>query len=173
MIKSIYRRGADDGLIFGIYLSAIFLCSVIGVGVPILSILSLLLIIALPLLLFKFLRRSFVASNGLSTFSEVWMLGILIFLFGSLICGVVTYVYLQFIEPTFIYDQVNAALDIYKSMPQMKDAEFVKIIQQAIDQHLLPSAIQIVIQMIWFTIFSGSLLSLLLSAIVRAIRIKE
>lgn len=172
-IKSIYRRAADNGLLFGVFLSVLFLLFVFSTSVPLLSFLALVMLVAMPGVIFYFLRRCYIEENGFTTFSSLWMLGILIFIFGSLICGAVTYVYLQYIAPTFIYDQAKVALDMYRSIDEMKGLEFITVMEQAVNQRLLPTAIQFVIQMIWMTTFFGSLLSMAVSLIVRAIKLKN
>lgn len=172
-MKSIYRRAADNGLVFGIILSVLFLLFVFSGSMPLLSFLALAMFVAVPGLIFYFLRRCFTEEKGLTTFSGLWSLGILIFLFGSLICSVVTYIYLQYIEPTFIYDQARMALTLYQSIESMKGSELVTVMEQAITQNMLPTPIQFVFQMIWMTTFSGSILSMIISVIVRAIKLKN
>ena len=90
MLKSIYRRGADDGLILGIYFSVMSILSMTTQNMPLLSLASLIMFLLVPFVLYRFLRKCYVAEHGLSQFSALWMLGILIVPFGSLICVAVT-----------------------------------------------------------------------------------
>lgn len=172
-IKSLYKSAADDGLIMGGYLSLIFIVMIISVQSAAISFIGILLIIGLPVLLGFFLRRTYVREKGFTLFTSLWMQGILIFIFGSLICSVVSYIYLQYINPTFIYDQVKSALNLYESINEFKNMEFVKTMKLAIEQKLLPTPIQFVVQMIWVTGFFGSILSLFVALIVRVPRLKE
>ena len=71
-----------------------------------------------------------------------------------------------------MYDQVNIALELYKGIPEFKNSEMVTMLETAVKQHQLPSAIDYVIQMIWLTSFMGSIISLITSSIAKAIQIK-
>lgn len=172
-VKSIYRRAADNGLIFGVYLSVLFVMFVLSGKSFLTSLAGLVLLLGIPGVIFVFLRRCFIAEFGKTTISGLWMLGILIFIYASLICGVVTYVYLQYFDPSFIYNQAQAALDIYRSVEEIKGTDLVIGMQRAIEEKLLPTPIQFVFQMIWVTTFFGSLLSLLTALIVRVIPVKN
>lgn len=172
--KSVYRQGADDGLKFGIFLSVLSILLFISVGKSaIASIPSLILIAAAPFVIFRYQRKYYNERNGLSTFSELWMYGMLMCIFGSLICGVVSFVYLKFLEPTLIYDQAKSVLELYESIPEMKNSDFVEMLRIAINDNKLPSAIDYVMQMIWLTTFLGSITSMFLSLIVRAFPCKN
>lgn len=174
MVKSLYRRGADNGLIFGIYLSVMSILLMLSVDTPNLSIPALVMIAGIPFLIFYFLRKLYKDEFGYTKFSSLWMLGILVFLFGSLICGVVTYIYLQFIQPDYIYDMMNTALDLAKSNPPSpQNDQLVNILDKAIKEKMIPSPIELVIQMIWFSSFAGSILSIILAGIVKAFKVKQ
>ncbi len=170
--KSLYSQAADDGLVMGIYLSALFVIAALSTHFSLLSLLVMTLIIGIPVVNYIRIRRTHITGMGQLTFSTLWMEGILMYIFASLICGVTTYVYLQFIEPGFIYTQAKSALVIYESVPELKDSEIVTVMKQAIDQKLLPSPIQFVFQMMWLTTFLGSILSIFIALIAKAIRIK-
>lgn len=172
-IKGVYRQGAEDGVLFGIMLSAVSLAFIYSAHSVAVSYLAILLLLAVPVVLYMLLHRYYVKSDGFAEFSAIWMLGILISLFGSLICGVVTYVWLQYLEPTFIYDQVKAAIDVYESIPEMRDSDMVVGMKRAIEEGLLPSPIELVVNMIMLTTFIGSLLSVIISLIVRSFKPKN
>jgi hypothetical protein len=134
--------------------------------------LSFILLLSLPGLAYVYLRRCYVQEAGTSSFSSLWMLGILLFLYGSLICGVTTYICLQYLKPGFIYEQANFALHTYQSMPELKNSEITKMLSMAIQQKMLPTPIQFVFNMIWVTTFIGSLISIFISGMVRMWKVK-
>lgn len=171
-IKSVYKRGAEDGLLFGLYISILAILFFIMSNYSWASVPLLLMILGIPFVIFKFQRRCLKDEFGKSDFATLWMLGILISIFGSLICAVTSYVYMEFINHTFMYDQVNIALELYKGIPEFKNSEMVTMLETAVKQHQLPSAIDYVIQMIWLTSFMGSIISLITSSIAKAIPIK-
>ena len=162
----VYREGANKGVIVGVYLSVIFLCAVLSDYVPLLSLVAILLMLGVPFFIYKKYQR-------VADFSSLWMLGIALFLGGSLICSLVTYATLEYALPDYIYNQAEKALELYQQMPQIKDSELTKYIKTAIENGLLPTPIEFAIEMLWLTSFSGSMLSLLLAAIIRAFNNKQ
>ena len=165
--KSVFQLGAENGISFGLYLSAIFLLLVYGNASLILNLVGLILIFAIPLRIFRYMRKFHVSQNGNTNYSQVWTLGMLTFLCGSLICALVTYIWLDFIKPDFIYEQAMSVLAVYEQKPELRDNEFVKILRQAIEDKLLPTPIEFVFQMLSFSFSAGVILSFLLSPFAR------
>ncbi len=165
--KSPYRRGADDGFYFGIYLSILFFASVFSLEIGILGLLTMIMTLGVPFVIYYFLRRTYVDERGKSPLSSLWMQGIMIFICGSLISGMSAMIYLKWINPDFIIGQVNMAIELYGNSGWPQGEEIANTLQRMIDNHLLPSAISLVIAFIWMAMFSGSILSLIMSLIVR------
>lgn len=166
--KTIYRRGADDGLWFGIYLSLLFLASVNSIYSGFACLAALAMMIAVPFIIFYFLRRSYRADNCMSPFSGLWLHGICIFFFGSLLAALTAYIYLRFFNPAYITNVVDLAIELYGSVDTPEAHEMSSVLQKAKDSHMLPTAQGTAVQLIWMGVFTGSLLSMVLSAIVRA-----
>lgn len=61
---ALFRRGADDGFLLGLYFSALFFAMVYSMAVPLLSMAALALMAGVPVVIYKFLRRSYVASTA-------------------------------------------------------------------------------------------------------------
>lgn len=166
--QSPYRRGADDGFYFGLYLIAMFFGMVFSVKSGLFGLITFALIIGVPFLIYRWLRKSYVEDNGKTPMSSLWMQGIMIFACGSVICGVVATIYLKWIEPDFIIKRLHETIALYNSTDWAKGKEMAEVLQRMIDYHLVPSAVAIVVEMIWLSIFSGSLLSLLMSLLARS-----
>ena len=165
--KSVFKCGAENGIFFGIYLSVIFLTCIYGNYSTFLSLLGLALFFAIPLVLYKFMRRYHNSHPATSNFSSVWTLGTFTCLCGSLICGIVTYIWLQYITPNFIIEQAKTALATYEQIPDLKNHEFTKILRKAIEDKMLPTPIVIVFQLIWATVSLGIITSLILAPVAR------
>ncbi len=163
-----YRRGADDGFVFGAYLTASFLTMVWSSAVPLLGLVSMLLLAGVPVFIYMRLRRSFVADSGHTLLSSLWMQGIATFACGSLIAGAVATAYLKWIEPDFIIGRLREAIDFYSGSGWERGQEVADTLQRMIDMHLVPSAVAIVVELIWLAIFSGSLVSLLMALLARS-----
>lgn len=163
-----YKQGADDGTMFGLYLIALFFASAFALEVPGLGILATVMIFAVPVIIFFALRRTWVRDRGMSLFSALWMQGIMIFICGGLLSGLVSFIYLRWINPAWLGVQVNKMIELYSSVDGGKT--LADTLRTMVNQGLLPSSIQMVIQMLWIEIFSGSVLSLIITAFVRMTR---
>lgn len=173
MPPSPYRRGATQGMLFGIYLSILFLASVYSVSYPLMGLIGMLLIVGVPFYIFRCLRATFVADGGLTPFSSLWMQGIMVFMCGSLIQGAVAVVYLKWIDPAFIITQLRSVISFYEGLPSPEAKEMAKVLSNMIETNLVPSAASMVMEIIFLSVFSGSLLSLVMSALARIGRVKR
>lgn len=170
-VKSVYRQGAEYGAWFGVYLTVMALAIMYGFTHTILMLVAMAMMVAVPAVVYPMLRRYRSQMRGYAPFASLWMLGLMIFICGSLICGAVTYVWMQYVMPTFIYDQVMAAIDVYKAVPGESAAEMVRIMETIVERHALPSAMEVVVQMVMLTTFLGSLVSMVLAFILGMRRI--
>lgn len=170
--KSVYKRGADDGFYFGIYLSVMFFATAFSITVPFAGLLSFCMMIGVPFLIYRFLRRSYVGDYGTTTFSALWLQGIMTFLCGSLISGVVAYVFMRWVQPDYLLSTVQEVIKIYNDMDWPQGKEMADVLTKIVEQNMLPTPIQIVVEFIWFAVFSGSMLSIIVSLIVQMKKVK-
>ena len=96
----------------------------------------------------------------------MWLHGIVIFFCGSMLAGVVLLVYLRWINPDFVVNTLQRAIELYDSIDVPQAKETAKVLRQVIEQKLVPTPIEIVAQLIWLAVFSGSLLSMILALVV-------
>ncbi len=171
--RSIYTYGANDGLKMGLYLSVMFLLQCIGMNHMLLMTIGTLMMLCVPLVAYALLRKGYRQSGGYSTFSAIWLHGILIFLCGSLILALVIYVYLRLVNPTFMSDILNSLIEVYGSMDNPQAEQLTEMLTTIKKQNLLPTPIQYAFTMIWTCGFFGSLLSMVLALIVRAIPVRK
>lgn len=171
--KSPFRRGADDGIIMGLLLVAVFFTGTLSFSHTLASDLTPILMLAgVPLLTYFLLRRSYVRDNGMTLFSSLWMQGIVTFFCGSLILAIVMYVYMRWGNPGFMREMVIRMSEFYDSMPETPQSrEVSQIFHTMLDENVFPSAINVAIESIWLGVFSGSLLSMLAALAARARRV--
>ncbi|MDE5647740.1 MAG: DUF4199 domain-containing protein [Muribaculaceae bacterium] len=171
--KSPFRRGADDGIIMGLLLVAVFFTGTLSFSYTLASDLTPILMLAgVPLLTYFLLRRSYVRDNGMTLFSSLWMQGIVTFFCGSLILAIVMYVYMRWGNPGFMREMVSRMSEFYDSMPETPQSrEVSQIFHTMLDENVFPSAINVAIESIWLGVFSGSLLSMLATLAARARRV--
>ena len=152
----------------GLYMSVAFVLQAVALGRPsMLSLLSSAMVLGTPVLAYVLMRRGYREHPAQRQFSTVWMHGITIFLCGSLILGLVQYAYMRFVQPAFMADMVHMVAETYKSMPGDEYRHMGTVMQNIIDKHMLPSPIAFAFSMMWMVSFAGSVLSLLLAAVVR------
>ncbi len=149
----------------GLYLSALFVCLVYAGYYNWLSLIALALIAGVPVMVYVMLKRAYVAGGCKSTFSELWTQGILTFLGGTVIMAAFSFVYLKWIEPTFMADMINAVIEMAR---EVNDENSVMMLKKVIDNHLVPTASDVAMEFVWLGTFSGSILSMLLALIVRS-----
>ena len=164
--KSVYRQAAENGIPLGLYMSTISVLMLYTDLVPVFSVIALVMLFAGPVVIYRFQRRYFIQQGGFTEYAALWMLGIMMVIFGAIITGAITYVVLQYVRPEYIYDQAQATLDAYNSMPEMRAqaSQVLDVLQVMIEQNALPTAIEFVFNMFWFVTFSGSVLSAITAA---------
>ncbi len=164
--KSVYKYAAEAGLPIGLYLTLISGCFLFSVKYDFLSMLIFPLVVVFPIVLGCFMRRLAKVQPAYARFSPMWLFGIYSVLCGTLICSLLSALYLMFIDPSFMINYVENAISTIQASPMAAQyAPTVDMMRQAIDAHMLPSGLQLVATMGWFTCFSGSILSLFLSLI--------
>lgn len=166
--RYIVRRGASDGAILGLLFTAIFFCSVYSDRLPLLAVIALMMIVAVPLAAYLFLRRSFTQAHFHMALATVWLQGILLFIFGALLTTVGVYLFFRFIEP----DYVSRLFDKYLALSEREaiDGTFTDTIRRMRDVKFFPRPVDMVMSTLWAISFFGSMLSLLLAPFVRRSR---
>ena len=157
IITSPYRRGADFGFLFGIYLSVMFFSSIFGKLLPLTGLLSLLLMLGVPVFYDRELQ-------GCATVPMMWMTGVVTFICGILISGALLVIYMKWIEPGFVLSQLEGLVETGKKLPGTPVAEAGEIAARMIRANFIPTPIAIVTEIIMATIVSGSILSIIVSA---------
>lgn len=167
MNKSIYKYAAEAGLPFGMYLTLISCCFLMSVRVDFLSMLVVPLCIGMPFFLGILMKRIAKQEPAYLKFSALWLGGIYTVIFGTLICSLVSAVYLMFIDPGFIHTYILNAITLMESSPLAPQYEATtSLMREAIDSRILPSTTEFISMMGWFTCFAGSILSMLISLII-------
>lgn len=167
-IESPYKLGAHRGITLGLALSTMFFASVFSYHVPLLGAVTLFIFAAVPFWLYRKLRATYVSEAYSTTLSSLWMQGIVIFTCGSLICALLSTIYMRLIDPGFVMRTLHTLIDMYRELPDPNSAQVADMLQRMIDAHAVPSAVSISMEIVWLGIFSGSILSLLMALLARA-----
>lgn len=165
--KSIYQRAGEWGIPFGLYLACAGASSVFADWYPLLAYVFFILLLGTPLVTFYFQRRKFIEDNGFSEYSALWMLGILLFILGTVVSSFIIYLLLQSFRPEFMYEQAQAVIKTYSEIPEMRDSEMLRVLQRMVDDHLMPTPIETVFNAFWFVTFGGSITSAITALLAR------
>ncbi|MBR5332423.1 MAG: DUF4199 domain-containing protein [Muribaculaceae bacterium] len=165
--KSIFRRGAEDGAKFGIYLSVLFIFVAYSLNVPLLGYLSTFMALGVPVYAYITLSKGYRENGCFYTFAEMWTYGIVLFACGALIMAMTIVVYTSWINPEFIYEQCQIAIEAYKSLNNPMATEIVSTLEKVMEQNLLPSPTQLAGNLFSFSVFSGSILTIIITPIIR------
>ena len=165
---ALFRRGADDGFLLGLYFTALFFAIVYSMTVPLLSMTALLMMAGVPVVTYVFLRRSYVADYGTTRFSALWMQGIVMFFCGSLILALVSFVFMQWIVPDYIVSTMRSVIELYSGSDLQQGREAAELLQTAMDSGMVPKPIQVSMELLWSGVFTGSILSIVVALIVQA-----
>lgn len=172
--KSIYRYGAEYGLYMGLFLTVISLCFVFSLYRMEASIAIYPLLLIVPAVLWFMMVRLYIKEPLYRINSALWMFGICVFFFGSLICGGVTLAYLSFVEPTFFSKYATMTADFISSGPLASQYESeVELLRNAVERNQLPTSADFVISMMWTTVFMGSVTSMIMAPLVRLVAKKR
>lgn len=164
--KSVFLYAAEAGVPMGIYLTAMSMCLLASLRIDSLPLLLLPLLLGLPAVLYFLMRRVRDIDPRCRRVAPLWLMGIYTFIFGTLICVLVSDLYIMWAEPHFVTDYISRAIADMKSLPAAPQlSEQADLLQAALDSHALPSSMQFVASMGWATCFFGSMLSLLMAAL--------
>ena len=157
--RSVYNLGASDGIWVGLAMGLCMMCMIESAKIPFLAFLGLLLFVAVPVMVWKMLRRAWMLSRVPPSFSAVWLHGICIFLFGGLIMALITYISLRYLSPGWIETQTLEAASRLAGNPDT--AEQSLILLRIVESGQLPTPIYTAISSIWMVAFTGSLMSMI------------
>lgn len=157
--KSIFQRASEWGMPFGLYLACGAMAFIFADWFAPLGLIFFVLMLATPVVVYYFQRRKFIEDDGFTEYAGLWMLGILLFIFGTVLASFIVYFVLQYGRPDFMYDQANQVIKVYSEMPEMRDSEFLRILQRMVEERRLPPPIEVVFNAFWFITFGGSVTS--------------
>ncbi|MDY2865069.1 MAG: DUF4199 domain-containing protein, partial [Sodaliphilus sp.] len=155
---------------FGIYLSAMASAFIFSDKHIALSAFALAMVLATPFIIYRWLKKRYNAEEGRTSFSNLWMMGILIFMCGSLIACGVSWAVMEYLRPNFFYEQAQHIITQYEATPErFADGmqEMVTTLRMVIEKQGAPRSIDLALTGFWFCSFAGSLLSAFLSAIIK------
>lgn len=164
--KSIYKYAAEAGVPVGMYLSLMSACLLLSVKFSVLPMLLMPLCLGFPFVLWMQVKKISRQEPSYNKFSSLWLGGIYSVIFGTVICMFLSALYIVFVEPNFVSLYVNNALAAVEASPMAGEYESsINLMHDAIEAHILPTGLQFLTTMAWFTCFIGSVISLFMALI--------
>ena len=167
--SDIFGRAARVGPVAGVYFTVLFLCAAYSGMHPLLSILALILLLSVPWLLYRRLSATAAAVVKVRTV-PLWTEGIYSFLFGGLIMALLVYMWLRFVDPGYVHNQLELAAQLMREYPQSASHELRHAVEAVLEQGSLPGAIQMAMSLFWTVTFTGAVLSLPVAFIIAKIK---
>ena len=165
--RAITARAAENGLILSGCICALLLfCGLASVFAPA----SLLLwagSLAMPVVIYKILSRSYREAQCSLNFAEIWAEGIASFFLGSLVPAVIAYLLLRFAFPDFIAHQIDSTIVAFKQLGTPEGDQWAQTLTDIRANTPMPTAAGIAANLISFNIVAGTLLSLLVTPLVK------
>lgn len=162
--KSIYKYASEAGVPAGLYLTIMSACMLMSIKIPILPTLLLPLSIGFPVVLWMLLRKIGKQEPTYMKFSTLWLGGIYTVIFGTLICLFLSAIYVLMIEPNFVNLYFTNAIDSIEASGMATQYEAsISIMKNAMQEGILPSGLEFLTSMAWFTCFSGCIISLVIA----------
>lgn len=168
--KSLFKQAAEWGVPFGIYLSVMASGFIFSDQHIAISAFALAMVLLIPYVVYRWLRKRYGADEGRTSFSNLWMTGIVIFLCGALIACGVSWAVIEYLRPTYFYDQAQLLIKQYDSAPEAFAEgmqEVVDMLHLIIEKKAAPRSIDLALTGFWLCSFGGSLLSALTAALIK------
>ncbi len=155
----------DQSMIIGLLTTCISVSMLYVDLVPQLAIVTIVLLLAGPVVLYAMQRRVHLSMGGMTTAWDLWMFGFVAIFLGAVFTALVTYAILEFLRPGLLYTQLEMVLETYKQNPELKNSEITQTLQLMLDEELVPHPLAYVLNMFTMTNCSGMLLSLITGAV--------
>lgn len=164
---SIATRAAENGIVIsGCILALLILCGM-SIVFPTAGLLIWAGSLAMPVILYKLLTRSYRRVQCSMGFAEIWAEGIASFFLGTLVPALAVYLLLKYAFPGFIETQFNNTIDFFRSMENAQGDQWVKTLSDIRAKSSLPTAADVAANIISFNIVAGTTLSLLVTPFVK------
>jgi len=165
--SSIATRAAENGIVIsGCILILLAVCC-LSIAHTAASFLLWIGTIAMPVVIYKLLTRSYRRGHCSMGFAEIWAEGIASFFLGSLVPALTVYLLLKYAFPDFIANQLDNTIEFFRAMGNAQGDQWVKTLTDIRANSPIPSAADVAANIISFNIVAGTTLSLVVTPFVK------
>lgn len=165
--NSIATRAAENGIVISGCILVLLAACCLSIAYTFASLLLLVGTIAMPVVIYKLLTRSYRKGQCSMGFAEIWAEGIASFFLGSLVPALAVYLLLKYAYPDFIVNQIDSTIEYFRAMGNEQGDQWVKTLTNIRTNSPIPSAADIAANIISFNIVAGTTLSLVVTPFVK------
>ncbi|MBQ0120881.1 MAG: DUF4199 domain-containing protein [Bacteroidales bacterium] len=156
----VFQASTDMAVPMAVYTSVMSMLWVFNDKMLFMDSLFMIMLIMGPVVLYLMQRKCRKEAGPECGVAALWRMGVITIFLGTVFTLLLTFCILEYVRPSFFYDQLQFMAQSYEQMPEMKNSEVLTVIQAMIDNDDLPSAWQISLSMFCATNVSGSVMSL-------------
>ena len=163
--KGIYTYAMEYAIYFGLLLIIKMILSSFVKESQFVSALMVLFLLVIPVAGFLLTKR-FRDVSGYTSFSQIFLFGVFMYFFASLLSGIFDYVFYQYLNPQFFQEQisdVNTLLNEMVNSGMITDSEFAA----QLEAESPATPIEVVYQGMWGMMMMGVVYSLFLALFLR------
>lgn len=164
--KTYLQVASEWGALIGIACCVAVFSTLFSIQHTILLFIAIAGFVAVPVITWRMFNRLMTLSGGTSPLSALWRTGTLAFTAGGLILFLVVFIVFKWLDPDFIARMFADVIRMYKALGTPEALSKVSTLEEIYSTGL-PTSFQMAMQLFVFTILSGTVLSLLLAAIIR------
>jgi hypothetical protein len=162
--ENIISHSMRSGLITGVLLTLCYFLSITGLYAKSISLLFFvsLLWIAIPIGCIFYFTKKFNKEvlGGNISYGSALTYGFYMFFFASMIVAMLAFIYLQLINPDYLYDQIPLTIEIFK--PYLLE-DHLRELEDIVSKVEVPTAGETAIHILWRFTFLGFLTSIITS----------
>lgn len=157
LLRASARR---DGLLVAAMWVACFACYLLGLSVPMLSMVALLLVLFTPVAVARRLGvfRETVGGGSLS-FGNGWLLSVLIFLHAALLFALAQYIYFAWMDQGFLVAKIDQMLQEAGTAQALSQYQMTEMVQATVEQLASMRPIDLAFNMLATNVLAGLFLS--------------
>ena len=167
--KTLINIAADYGLVLGALYCVTFFGGLYAMRLPWLSVLCLLAAVGVPATVWIMLRRTWNKSLRTMQFSALWTQGIVASACGGVLLALATYIYLKWVSPDMMLGALEHQADLWDAAATEQSKANARALRLMIENGAIPHPSEVAFQLACLVIFTGSILTMVLSLIIRAI----
>lgn len=152
-------------MLFGTYMGGFwilkFILSTIGLTVPFLSFLFMGLTLCVPFMGYYYVRmyRNTVCRGSIS-FLHAWIFTIFMYTFAALLTAVAHYIYFRFLDHGYVINAYESQVELLEKSGVAGIETYVDLFRESLDTIRTLTPIDIVMQLVSWNVFCGSLLAI-------------